>query len=178
MGRGSRYVVGFQQQISSLNPMTRSRLNFGDLTILHYNWESVFIELHLIHSFLFSPSIDLSTITNTLLPLYIATMPSYTSLIILPILASSASAFTAPVVVGNCRVSSSTTCSILPKTSSSKLQMAIDYNDPVVMEEFNAIQSMEYDDVVEELSQSGVRAPADMGDMVCCFVCVSFCNTT
>jgi len=44
--------------------------------------------------------------------------------------------------------------------------MAIDYNDPVVMEEFNAIQSMEYDDVVEELSQSGVRAPADMGDMV------------
>ena len=43
--------------------------------------------------------------------------------------------------------------------------MAIDYNDPVVMEEFNAIQSMEYDDVVAELSQSGVRAPADMGDM-------------
>lgn len=43
--------------------------------------------------------------------------------------------------------------------------MAIDYNDPVVMEQFNAIQSMEYDDVVEELSQSGVRAPADMGDM-------------
>ena len=101
-------------------------------------------------------------------------MPSYTSLIILPILASSASAFTAPAVVGNCRVSS---CSILPKTSSSKLQMAIDYNDPVVMEEFNAIQSMEYDDVVEELSQSGVRAPADMGDMVCSIVCVyPFCN--
>ena len=51
--------------------------------------------------------------------------------------------------------------------------MAIDYNDPVVMEEFNAIQSMEYDDVVEELLQSGVRAPADMGDMVCCLLCVS-----
>ncbi len=33
------------------------------------------------------------------------------------------------------------------------------------MEEFNAIQVMEYDDVVEELAQSGVRAPADMGDM-------------
>ena len=43
--------------------------------------------------------------------------------------------------------------------------MAIDYNDPAVMEEFNAIQSMEYDDVVDELAQSGVRAPADMGDM-------------
>ena len=57
--------------------------------------------------------------------------------------------------------------------------MAIDYNDPVVMEEFNAIQSMEYDDVVEELSQSGVRAPADMGDMVSCFVVCTylFCNT-
>jgi len=43
--------------------------------------------------------------------------------------------------------------------------MAIDYNDPAVMEEFNTIQSMEYDDVVDELAQSGVRAPADMGDM-------------
>ena len=43
--------------------------------------------------------------------------------------------------------------------------MAIDYNDPAVMEEFNTIQMMEYDDVVEELAQSGVTAPADMGDM-------------
>jgi len=45
------------------------------------------------------------------------------------------------------------------------MKMAIDYNDPVVMEEFNAIQTMEYDEVVAELSQNGVRAPADMGDM-------------
>jgi hypothetical protein len=43
--------------------------------------------------------------------------------------------------------------------------MAIDYNDPGVMEEFNIIQTMEYDDVVTELSRSGVRAPADMSDM-------------
>ncbi|KAL3807182.1 hypothetical protein ACHAXA_006675, partial [Cyclostephanos tholiformis] len=43
--------------------------------------------------------------------------------------------------------------------------MAIDYNDPGVMEEFNAIQLMEYDDVVAELALSGVRAPVDMGDM-------------
>ena len=99
-------------------------------------------------------------------------MPSYTSLIILPILASSASAFTAPAAVGNCRLSSFLPTT--PQTSSSKLQMAIDYNDPVVMEQFNAIQSMEYDDVVEELSQSGVRAPADMGDMVSYLLCVSF----
>merc|ERR1712127_738498 len=47
----------------------------------------------------------------------------------------------------------------------SALPMAIDYNDPAVMEEFNLIQTMEYDDVVAELAQSGVRAPADMGDM-------------
>jgi hypothetical protein len=43
--------------------------------------------------------------------------------------------------------------------------MAIDYNDPGVMEEFNVIQQMEYDEVVAELAMSGVRAPADMGDM-------------
>ncbi|KAL3769508.1 hypothetical protein ACHAW5_001241 [Stephanodiscus triporus] len=45
------------------------------------------------------------------------------------------------------------------------MMMAIDYNDPGVMEEFNVIQLMEYDEVVAELAQSGVRAPADMGDM-------------
>ena len=43
--------------------------------------------------------------------------------------------------------------------------MALDYNDPAVAEEFAAVQTMEYDDVVEELLQQGVRAPADMGDM-------------
>lgn len=43
--------------------------------------------------------------------------------------------------------------------------MALDYNDPAVAEEFAAVQTMEYDEVVEELLQSGVRAPADMGDM-------------
>jgi hypothetical protein len=43
--------------------------------------------------------------------------------------------------------------------------MALDYNDPAVAEEFAAVQMMEYDEVVDELMQSGVRAPADMGDM-------------
>jgi hypothetical protein len=43
--------------------------------------------------------------------------------------------------------------------------MAIDYNDPAVMEEFSLVQTMEYDEVVAELAASGVRAPADMGDM-------------
>ena len=48
---------------------------------------------------------------------------------------------------------------------SAPLRMAIDYNDPAVAEEFAAVQTMEYDEVVEELMQQGVRAPADMGDM-------------
>jgi len=84
-------------------------------------------------------------------------MPSYTSLL-LPLFASSASAFMAP----------GTGITIRPTIASrppSSLPMAIDYNDPAVMEEFNTIQTMEYDDVVAELAQSGVRAPADMGDM-------------
>ena len=84
-------------------------------------------------------------------------MPSYTSLL-LPLFASSASAFMAP----------GPGITIRPTIASrppSSLPMAIDYNDPAVMEEFNTIQTMEYDDVVAELAQSGVRAPADMGDM-------------
>jgi hypothetical protein len=75
-----------------------------------------------------------------------------TACIILPLLASSASAFVAP----NCRATARPAAS---------LKMAIDYNDPAVMEEFNMVQTMEYDEVVAELAASGVRAPADMGDM-------------
>lgn len=76
-----------------------------------------------------------------------------TACLILPLLASSASAFVTP---NNCRATARPAAS---------LKMAIDYNDPVVMEEFNMVQTMEYDEVVEELAASGVRAPADMGDM-------------
>jgi len=43
--------------------------------------------------------------------------------------------------------------------------MAIDYNDPVVAEEFAKVQVMDFDDVVDELLMSGVRAPPTMGDM-------------
>lgn len=83
-------------------------------------------------------------------------MPSYTSLL-LPLLASSATAFMAP------GPGIMTRPIIAPQPTS--LHMAIDYNDPAVMEEFNAIQTMEYDDVVAELAQTGIIAPADMGDM-------------
>ena len=43
--------------------------------------------------------------------------------------------------------------------------MAIDYNDPVVAEEFNKVQPMSYEEVEEELQQSGIRPSAAMNEM-------------
>jgi hypothetical protein len=43
--------------------------------------------------------------------------------------------------------------------------MAIDYNDPVVAEEFAKVQPMDFDDVEEELQQEGIRVPAAMNEM-------------
>jgi len=43
--------------------------------------------------------------------------------------------------------------------------MALDYNDPVVAEEFTLVQSMTWDEVEEELQQSGVRGSPDMNEM-------------
>ncbi|KAL7472609.1 hypothetical protein ACHAXS_012979 [Conticribra weissflogii] len=85
-------------------------------------------------------------------------MPSPRSLL-LPLLATSASAFlSAPG-----RIQPSVA---IPRVSITQpLQMALDYNDPAVAEEFAKVQGMEYDDVVAELAQSGVRAPVTMGDM-------------
>jgi hypothetical protein len=48
---------------------------------------------------------------------------------------------------------------------SSRLQMAIDYNDPVVAEEFNNVQSLTWEEIEEELNKSGIRAPPAMNDM-------------
>lgn len=42
------------------------------------------------------------------------------------------------------------------------LRMAIDYNDPVVAEEFAKVQPMAFEDVEEELSQTGIRVPPTM----------------
>jgi hypothetical protein len=47
----------------------------------------------------------------------------------------------------------------------SSLQMAIDYNDPVVAEEFAKVQPLSYEEVEEELQESGVRASAAMNEM-------------
>jgi hypothetical protein len=43
--------------------------------------------------------------------------------------------------------------------------MALDYNDPVVAEEFGKIQPMTYEEVEEELMMSGVRGSPDMNEM-------------
>lgn len=43
--------------------------------------------------------------------------------------------------------------------------MALDYNDPAVAEEFAVVQAMDYEEVQEELLQSGVTAPPTMTDM-------------
>jgi hypothetical protein len=43
--------------------------------------------------------------------------------------------------------------------------MAIDYNDPIVAEEFANVQPMSYEQVEEELQQSGIRPSAAMNEM-------------
>jgi hypothetical protein len=43
--------------------------------------------------------------------------------------------------------------------------MAIDYNDPVVAEEFATVQPMAFEDVEEELGAKGIRVPPTMNDM-------------
>lgn len=45
------------------------------------------------------------------------------------------------------------------------LLMALDYNDPVVAEEFALVQPMDFEDVEAELLQQGIRAPASMNEM-------------
>lgn len=55
----------------------------------------------------------------------------------------------------------------LRTTTSSRtaLPMALDYNDPVVAEEYAAVQPMSWDEVEEELMMSGVRGSPDMNEM-------------
>ena len=47
----------------------------------------------------------------------------------------------------------------------SALQMALDYNDPAVAEEFAQVQTMEYDDVADEIAQQGIPVPPTMTEM-------------
>jgi hypothetical protein len=43
--------------------------------------------------------------------------------------------------------------------------MALDYNNPVVAEEFGKVQPMTYEEVEEELMMSGVRGSPDMNEI-------------
>jgi hypothetical protein len=43
-----------------------------------------------------------------------------------------------------------------------RLSMAIDYNDPVVAEEFANVQPMDFDDVEAELRAKGIPVPATL----------------
>ena len=45
------------------------------------------------------------------------------------------------------------------------LRMAIDYNDPVVAEEFAQVQPMDFEDVEKELSEKGIPVPPSMNEM-------------
>jgi len=61
---------------------------------------------------------------------------------------------------------SSTTMAFSTRTrQQSSLKMAIDYNDPVVAEEFGKVQIMSWEEIEEELNGSGIRAPPSMNDM-------------
>jgi hypothetical protein len=51
----------------------------------------------------------------------------------------------------------------VPSTTS--LPMALDYNDPVVNEEFMNVQPLSYEEVEEELNLSGIRGSPDMNEM-------------
>lgn len=48
---------------------------------------------------------------------------------------------------------------------STQLNMALDYSDPVVGEEFAAVQPLTYEEVEEELLESGIRGSPDMNEM-------------
>lgn len=55
--------------------------------------------------------------------------------------------------------------SLVPQRFSTSLPMALDYNDPVVMQEYNDVQPLTYEEVEEELMMSGVRTSPDVNEM-------------
>jgi hypothetical protein len=62
-------------------------------------------------------------------------------------------------------VSPSVSRTAAPRTSKSSLRMAIDYNDPIVAEEFMNVQPMAIEDVEEELQSKGIPIPPTMNEM-------------
>lgn len=61
-----------------------------------------------------------------------------------------------------------------PQKCSSRLRMAIDYNDPVVAEEFAQVQPMDYDDVVSELRDTGVVVSPSMKCVMTYYIILLF----
>merc|ERR1740117_1190197 len=53
----------------------------------------------------------------------------------------------------------------LSSPSSTAIPMALDYNNPVVGEEFAAVQTLTYEEVEEELLESGVAGSPSMNEM-------------
>ena len=62
-------------------------------------------------------------------------------------------------------IPSSTRVLWLSRPTAALHMVTIDYNDPVVAEEFANVQPMTYEEVEEELQQSGIRPKADMNEM-------------
>lgn len=52
-----------------------------------------------------------------------------------------------------------------PRASKTALKMAIDYNDPIVAEEFNNVQPMTFEEVEAELQEKGIRVSQAMNEM-------------
>ncbi|EEC51323.1 predicted protein [Phaeodactylum tricornutum CCAP 1055/1] len=53
----------------------------------------------------------------------------------------------------------------LAPSSTTARRMAIDYNDPIVGEEFNKVQPMAFEDVEQELREKGIPVPPTMNEM-------------
>jgi hypothetical protein len=51
------------------------------------------------------------------------------------------------------------------KQASAVARRALDYNDPIVAEEFAKVQPMDFEDVEEELMSKGIPVPAAMNEM-------------
>ncbi|GAX28440.1 hypothetical protein FisN_4Hh369 [Fistulifera solaris] len=52
-----------------------------------------------------------------------------------------------------------------PRTKATALKMALDYNDPLVAQEFNNVQPMTFEEVEEELLEKGIRVSQAMNEM-------------
>lgn len=81
-------------------------------------------------------------------------MVRFVVLAILAAVSVPAGAWVSPIIVIRAREQASTVA-----------LRALDYNDPIVAEEFAKVQPMDFDDVEEELLSKGIPVPAAMNEM-------------